>query len=143
MPFRTLTFALEFALAAIEQEWLASNKGVTLSKLRETLEQVMADNPKHWQKHYHGNDDALRYARKYSYSDRSRYYWPHPDLASALRQLVENLTANPAPLTLLSQFMPRQYDAVRSGLIRNAPVDLIRNKIMEVTADYSYACGPT
>jgi len=139
-----LTFAFReavFALAVIESEWLSGRKSIRLSKIREVLDKAMLDNPKHWKKYYSGNELEKLYARKYSYSDRSRYYWPVQDVESALKCLIENLTVNPVPLTLLSQYLPLQYQAIRSGRISNEPVELIRNKIMEITSVYSYACG--
>ena len=140
-----LTFALRevvFALAAMEEERLGSKTGVNLSGIIETIENVMVENPKHWQKHYHGSDQELRYARKYSYSDRVRYYWPHPQIRKALNLLLENLSQQPVPLTLLSQYMPRQYHNVRAEKISNSPAELIRDKIMEVIWCYAYACTP-
>ncbi len=140
-----LTFALReavFALAAMEKEWLGNKGGVNLSGLVETIESAMVKNPKHWQKHYHGSDEELRYCRKYSYSDRVRYYWPEPQIQKALNLLFENLSQRPVPLTLLSQYMPGQYHNVRAEKIANNPVELIRDKIMEVISCYAYACNP-
>ena len=139
-----LTFAFReaaFALAAIEQEWLSSRKDISLSGLREALEKAMLDNPKHWKCYYQGDEHALRIARKYSYSDRARYYWPQPAVAMALKQLIANLTAHPAPASLLNQYLPRQCEAVRSGELGNQPTELIRHKILEVIEHYAYACG--
>lgn len=139
-----LTFAFReavFALAAIEQEWLSSRKNTSLSGLREALEKAMLDNPAHWKSYYHGDENALRIARKYSYSDRSRYYWPQPTVAAALQRLIENLTAHPAPTSLLSQFFPSQWETVRVGALPNDPKAMIRHKILEVINQYAYACG--
>jgi len=47
----------------------------SLSSVTDTLEAAMQENPSHWKNYHHGNEAALRIARKYSYSDRSRYYW--------------------------------------------------------------------
>ena len=139
-----LTFALReavFALAQIETQLLA-NTGITLSDICQTIESVMLEEPKYWQKHYHGTDIELRYARKYSYSDRLRYYWPFPQIQNALNRLIDNLSRQPIPLTLLSQYMPTQYHNIRAGQIPGMPVELIRDKIMEVTSAYAYACNP-
>jgi D-tagatose-1,6-bisphosphate aldolase subunit GatZ/KbaZ len=139
-----LTFAFReavFALAEIEREWLGERKGKSLSQIRETLEAVMIRDAVHWRKYYAGDEAQLRFARKYSYSDRSRYYWPEPEVQAALGRLRQNLTQDPAPLTLLSQYMPLQYAAVRSGQARNLPDDLIRQKILEVVDIYSAAVG--
>jgi D-tagatose-1,6-bisphosphate aldolase subunit GatZ/KbaZ len=138
-----LTFAFReavFALSGMEEEYLSGLRGITHSNLPAVLEQVMCDNPKHWKRHYHGNERDKAYARKYSYSDRSRYYWPNASLQEALNRLVANLTQEPPPGTLLSQFLPHQYVALRDGTISNRPEDLIRHRIMEVTSDYAYAC---
>ncbi len=139
-----LTFAFReavFALAQIEKEWLSGRRGKQLSLVPEALQKAMLENASHWKKHYHGDESYLRYAGKYSYSDRCRYYWPQPDVQQALSRLLSNLCQNPVPLTLLSQCLPVQYRAVREGRISNTPVDLIHNKIMEVIECYAYACG--
>jgi D-tagatose-1,6-bisphosphate aldolase subunit GatZ/KbaZ len=138
-----LTYALReaiFALADMERHWLSHNASITLSRLPEVLEEVMLENQNYWKPYYHGDDAYLRFARKFSYSDRARYYWPQPKLHAAVNRLVDNLTANPVPLTLLSQYLPRQYDAVRAGQLRNHPRSLIHSKIMEVTGYYAAAC---
>jgi D-tagatose-1,6-bisphosphate aldolase subunit GatZ/KbaZ len=139
-----LTFAFReavFALEAIEREWLATSKRNSLSCLQAAVEQAMLENSAYWKGYYRGDEHALRLARKYSYSDRVRYYWPHPAVATALRKLVDNLTGNAAPDSLLSQFLPHQAEAVRRGELRNRPVDLIRHKILEVLNQYAFACG--
>ena len=139
-----LTFALReavFALAEMEREWLSKRKGVSLSCVREVLEKAMLDNPAFWKNYYRGNEASLHFARKYSYSDRSRYYWPRPEVADALGKLLKNLSENPLPLTLLSQYMPTQYQAVREDRITCTPQELIRDKILEVIDVYACACG--
>lgn len=141
-----VTFAFReavFALAMMEDELLAANQTVQRSGIIEMLERTMLAHPGHWRKHYHGNESQRRYARKYSYSDRSRYYWPYPDVNASLERLFRNLEQVSIPLTLLSQFMPAQYWAVREGRIPATPRALVHAKIMEVTADYAYACGLT
>jgi len=137
-----LTFAFReavFALSFMEDEWLSGKKSVSLSQIREVLDKVMQNNPIYWRQYYRGDDAAISFARKYSYSDRIRYYWPDPDVEKALSVMIKNLTENPVPLTLLSQHMPEQYNGVREGRILNNPVELIHDKIMEVTRIYSYA----
>lgn len=139
-----LTFAFReavFALEMMELEWLAGKKGVTLSRLRSVLDDKMRAKPVHWQKHYHGDEAYLNFARKYSYSDRSRYYWGEREVDLAVRRLIDNLSHSPVPLTLLSQFMPEQYQAVAGGELANHPVDLIHHKILKVSSAYSVACG--
>jgi D-tagatose-1,6-bisphosphate aldolase subunit GatZ/KbaZ len=137
-----LTFAFReavFALANIEREWLATRKGVALSGIVEALDRAMIAHPKYWQHHYHGDSGNQAFARKYSFSDRVRYYWPVPEVGVALNRLIANLTGHPAPLTLLSQFMPAQYRAIRTGQIANRPKEIIYHKIMQITEIYSSA----
>ncbi len=139
-----LTFAFReavFALAAMEKEWLRGSAGVSLSGLPEILETAMLENPVHWKNYYHGDENALRIARKYSYSDRARYYWPEAQVSAALERLLHNLNANPAPPSLLSQYLARQAEAVRTKEIPNQAAVLARHKILEVLNQYAYACG--
>lgn len=137
-----LTFAFReavFALAHIEREWLAG-KGVVLSNLVETAEQVMLAEPKDWQKYYPGTPIEQAFARKYSRSDRIRYYWPRPDLQTALQRLFANLSNCPAPLSLLSQYLPAQYARVRQGMLENTPQALVQDRIRNVLREYDWAC---
>jgi D-tagatose-1,6-bisphosphate aldolase subunit GatZ/KbaZ len=139
-----LTFAFResvFALASIEEEWLSTRKGIAPSRVRETLDRAMLENPSHWQSYYHGDAAALRFSRKFSYSDRSRYYWPVPAVADAFRVLIDNLTVHPPPVSLISQFLPGQASAVREGALQNHPEALIRGRILEVLDGYAFACG--
>jgi D-tagatose-1,6-bisphosphate aldolase subunit GatZ/KbaZ len=139
-----LTFAFReavFALDRMEKEWLSSRKSETMSDVRAILEKAMMDHPEHWIKYYHGDDAYLHFAREFSYSDRSRYYWPQPEVQAALAHLLDNLTRNPVPSSLLSQYLPRQYQAVRNGQISLSPVELIHHKILEVIDIYASACG--
>jgi D-tagatose-1,6-bisphosphate aldolase subunit GatZ/KbaZ len=139
-----LTFAFReavFALAAVEKELLSAKAGVTLSGLPEVLDRAMVDDPTHWKSYYSGDENALRISRKYSYSDRARYYWPQAAVSTALQQLLHNLTENPVPASVLSQYLPTQAEAVRAGEISEQPAVLIRHKILEVLNQYAYACG--
>ncbi|GIV76922.1 MAG: D-tagatose-1,6-bisphosphate aldolase subunit KbaZ [Litorilinea sp.] len=139
-----LTFAFReavFALAAVEEEWLAGQAGVVLSRLREELEAAMLQDPTHWRGYYRGDERHQRLARRYSYSDRVRYYWPRPSVQAALERLLHNLEAAPPPLTLLSQYLPVQYWRVREGLLEPTPRSLIVDKIIQVLNDYTWACG--
>ena len=71
-----LTFAMRealFALAHIEEE-LLYGRDVKTSNLIETLDKAMLNDDKYWKKHYQGTDLEIRLKRKYSFSDRCRYY---------------------------------------------------------------------
>jgi D-tagatose-1,6-bisphosphate aldolase subunit GatZ/KbaZ len=139
-----LTFAFReavFALDAMERELLGGKKSARLARVGAVLERAMRADPSHWQKYYHGSAAEQAYARKYSFSDRSRYYWPQPAVRSALDRLLANLGSVTIPLTLVSQYLPRQYAAIREGRLACSPQALIRAKVTEITAKYAWACG--
>jgi D-tagatose-1,6-bisphosphate aldolase subunit GatZ/KbaZ len=133
-----LTFAFReavFALAAIEKEWLGE------SHLIDIIEAAMQADPGYWQGYYRGDERQLAFARKYSLSDRIRYYWARPEMQAALDELITRLENSPPPLALISQHLPAQYWDIREGRLRNEPRQLIRAKIREITAQYAWACG--
>lgn len=139
-----LTFAARealYALEAIERELLGHRRGMTLSHLRATLQRVMVEQPDDWRPYYRGDADELRFARDFSFSDRSRYYWPRPEVQAGLERLLRNLAARPIPLALLSQYMPAEYQAVRERKLANHPLEMIRHRIIDVMDDYADACG--
>ena len=76
---------------------------------------------------------------KYSFSDRIRYYWNNEEVNNSLSHLIHNLSKHKIPLTLLSQFLPKQYYAVRENEINNNPNEIIYHKINEVLEIYNYA----
>ncbi len=137
-----LTFAFReavFALANIENELIHDSH--LRSNLIQVLEKVMQRSPEHWSKYYHGNEAEKQFARKYSFSDRARYYWSDPDLQEALKLLFDNLGNKPLPLALISQFSAQQYEKIRTGEIKNDPQGLIRDRIGLVLENYEIACG--
>ncbi len=139
-----LTFAYReavFALEAVEKEWLGAARRTSLSGVTDALEAAMQENPSHWKNYHHGDEAAQRIARKYSYSDRSRYYWSVAKVRATVERLIQTLDEHPAPVSLLSQFLPNQAAQIRAGELANRPRDLIRSKICEVTSVYSFACG--
>ncbi len=140
-----LTFALRealFALNHIENELLKTRSGIELSNFIEVLDDVMVNNPENWIKHYHGNDEKLRLARKYSFSDRCRYYLPLPEVRQAIDRLIRNLKAVDIPLSLISQYMPVQYDKIRSGLLGKDPESLAKDRVVNCIEQYLYATKP-
>jgi D-tagatose-1,6-bisphosphate aldolase subunit GatZ/KbaZ len=111
--------------------------------LVEILEAAMLRNPVHWRGHYHGDEQQQAHARKFSLSDRARYYWPVPSVRAALETLLNNLHQAPIPLTLLQQVLPRQYDRIREGKLESTPEALITDQIRMVLHGYDLACGIT
>ena len=140
-PWLTFTYreAL-FALESMEIEIMgAGNDG--LSRLRDTMDRVMLQDPKHWKKYYSGTESQQLFKRKYSFSDRSRYYWPDESINSAKNKLIDNLRKNKIPLSLISQFMPYQFYEVLDGKLANDPMELVLNYIRLISGIYSRACG--
>lgn len=136
-----LTFAMReamFALENIEKELLFGTN-TEPSKFAETLDAEMLKNDRNWRKHYQGTELELRLKRKYSFSDRCRYYMPVPEVENAAERLLSNLRTTGIPLNLLSQFMPIQYTKVREGLLENEPEALIEDRITNTIDEYLYA----
>ncbi len=135
-----LTFAAReglYALSFIEDEACKAN-GKTPSNFREVLDAEMLKNDKHWKKHYHGTDAEIALKRKYSFSDRSRYYYTTDAVKAAIDTLLDNLKDG-CPLNLLSQFMPIQYTKVREGVLKNDPKELVLDRIGNTIDEYLYA----
>lgn len=140
----SLTFALRealFALSSIEKE-LFYDSPELCSNLVDVVEKAMLDNPKNWEKYYQGDEKENRLARRYSFLDRSRYYWNLPEVETAVNKLITNLESKEIPLTLISQFMPAQYQKIRNGLLRKDPISLIKDRIASVLDDYYFATHP-
>ena len=132
-----LTFAMRealFALAYAERELMGDNG----SHFMEILDEAMLEEPKYWKKHYVGTEKEIALKRKFSFSDRCRYYMPEKKVADARDVMIHNLKDG-VPLNLLSQFMPRQYTKVREGLLENKPEALIIDHICDTINDYLYA----
>lgn len=138
-----LTFAVRealFALNQIEME-ICKYDNRPLSRFKEIIDMIMLENPKDWNTHYHGSEKEMKLARKYSMSDRSRYYYLYPEVDEAINRLIENLKIKKIPLTLLSQYLPLQYYKVRTKKIKNTPEELIIDCIIQVLSGYNYACN--
>ncbi len=136
-----LTFAFReavFALAMIENEMFPRGQ---CSQLIETLDQAMLRKPIHWEKYYHGSTEEQAYARKYSLSDRARYYWPEPKVQAALTKLLQNLEGKPIPLSLIGQYLPEFYPLVRTGKVENSAANIIIGRINRRLDDYSFAAS--
>ena len=138
-----LTFAYReaiFALSNIERELAGRKREVSLSQVREALELEMLRNPAYWRSYYRGNDDAMRLSRAFSFSDRCRYYWPQPSVQEEVQRLLHNLERFSCPLTLLSQYLPIEYDAIRAGALKNEAAAVIGHHIRRVLRFYAAAC---
>ena len=138
-----LTFAMRealFALAAIEDELVAEEER---SGLVSVVDRRMREEPEYWEGYYPGGPEAQRLLRRYSYSDRIRYYWSHPDVERARQRLFSNLADREIPQTLLSQYLPLQYERVRQDRLGCAPDALVFDRVRDTLEDYTAACNQT
>jgi len=136
-----LTFAMReavFALGRIEEEWIPDWK---CSKIRSVIDRAMMEKPEYWKPYYRGDEVRLKVARAFSFSDRIRYYWLDNEVSASLTRLIQNLSKSPPPLPLIAQYLPRQAEAIRKGVLDNDPRGLIRHRIQESLARYASACG--
>lgn len=136
------TYALRetlWALAAIAHELPG---GAEQEDLRTTAIEVMRSDPRHWRSYYHDVEREML-DLQFSLSDRIRYYWPHPRIKQAYELLLARLRGVSLPLTLLSQFMPQQYEAVRAGRLQANVDELLHEGIAAALRPYMRACGVT
>ena len=137
-----LTFALReglFALAMMEEALLPQHPELTPSNYIETMDSVMLENDGSWRKYYHGSPERQAFKRKYSYSDRCRYYLPDQRIGAAEKRLLENLDTMGIPLSLLSQYMPIQYTLVREGRLSCRAEALLTSRIENCIDEYLFA----
>ena len=127
-----LTFAFReavFALAMMENELIAKEQR---SNIIQVLDDVMTKHPAYWKKYYHGTEAKLAFKRKFSLSDRVRYYWVQPEVQMALKQLMINLGDSALPNALLRQYIGK------TGLSAD---QVMAYKVGNVLEDYFVSCG--
>lgn len=135
-----LTFAYReaiFALAMMENELVRSSER---SNLITVMDEVMLQHPDDWQRYYPGTPEEQAFKRKFSLSDRIRYYWVRPEVQAALDRLMTNLSGLKLPLSLLSQFAPQEMSALieRDALL--TPQNIISARVAHVLNRYWHAC---
>jgi D-tagatose-1,6-bisphosphate aldolase subunit GatZ/KbaZ len=135
-----VTFALRemlWALVEIEDEL-----GVAPPEsLKHVVHAAMQRDPRYW-KAYYTDRTSQDFDLQYSLSDRIRYYWNVAEVQKASEALIANLSTRRIPLTLLSQYLPKQYAAIRAGSLRNDPRELVLDGVAQVLRDYVNACHP-
>ena len=135
-----LTFAVReaiFALSMIEDELIEEKEN--RSNFREVLEQVMLEDDSNWKKHYKGEELEKRLLRKYSFSDRCRYYFSIPVVEQAIIKLFDNLDNTGIPMHLLHQYMPLQYVHVRDNKVNAEAKELVKDSVRFIVENYNYA----
>jgi D-tagatose-1,6-bisphosphate aldolase subunit GatZ/KbaZ len=123
----SLTFAFReavFALALMENELFPSQER---SNIISVLDQVMMARSDDWIKYYHGSAAEQAFKRKYSQSDRIRYYWTHPAVQMAFYKMLRALNQKPLPPALLKQYVPEVYTMVsKTGTITPEEILLLK-----------------
>ena len=135
-----LTFAVRealFALSYMERELIDDDS--KRAHFIEILERVMVENPADWQKYYKRDKKSQYLSRKYSYSDRCRYYFCNSEVNAAIEKLFSNLESIDIPMGMLKQFMPFQYIRVRDGRVSKSARELVKDNVVMIVEDYNYA----
>lgn len=135
-----LTFAMRealFALAYMEDELIQQPE--KRSNFIRVLDDVMRRNPQNWEKYYHGPAFEQFIDRKYSFSDRCRYYFMFEEIERSIEKLFDNLRSVEIPMGMLHQYMPLQYIKVRDRNLRLDPKELVKDSVVSLVEDYNYA----
>jgi D-tagatose-1,6-bisphosphate aldolase subunit GatZ/KbaZ len=136
-----LTFALREALYGLDHIAAILDPAFSRHGLMTSMEELMLQEPGNWQRYYHGDDPEQRLQRHFSYSDRIRYYWPHPRALQAINRLLSFFEGRTIPETLVSQYLAAVYPAVAEGRISCRAHDLLTASVCRVLDIYSVACG--
>ena len=132
-----VTFALREALWGLA-DIQAELDGTASGSLQEVALAAMRRDPRYWSAYY-ADSATLRLDLQYSLSDRIRYYWGVPQVRAACDALVMDLRSRGMPLTLLSQYLPRQFVAIRDGRIANDPHEILLDAVRGVLDGYARA----
>ncbi|GBQ13200.1 D-tagatose-bisphosphate aldolase, class II, non-catalytic subunit [Swaminathania salitolerans] len=129
-----LTFALREALYGLDAIRMFRTPGA--ESLPDTMEAVMLRSPADWRSHYHGTPAEQRVLRHFSYSDRIRYYWPAPEARKAVDALLSDSGGATIPETMLSQYLPRFLERVKSGVLKAEPREILIQSVRDVLERY-------
>jgi D-tagatose-1,6-bisphosphate aldolase subunit GatZ/KbaZ len=135
-----VTFALREMLWALADIALEMDLMMHQS-LKDAVLDAMRRDSKHW-KAYYLDAGREHLDLQYSLSDRIRYYWATPEVSRACAQLLHELTSAGLPLTLVSQYLPIQYAAIRDGRLMNDPRQIVLDGVSQVLRQYANACNP-
>ncbi|NLJ70752.1 MAG: class II D-tagatose-bisphosphate aldolase, non-catalytic subunit [Clostridiaceae bacterium] len=136
-----LTFAIRaglFALSAVEQELICPAK---CSNFKQVLIDLMDSKPDNWKKYYFGDSKDIEIKKKYSYSDRVRYYLSDASVTEAINKLFNNLDNTIIPLGLLHQYMPEQYYKVKNHELELKSEALVMDFVNPFIEEYFFAAG--
>lgn len=135
-----LTYALReglFSLSLMEKELIKNDS--KRANFIEFLDKVMIDNPKDWEKYYKGNELEKELQRKYSFSDRSRYYLTRKDVNECIEKLLRNIDSCSPPPCIINQFFPNSFSRMRNEKFLNTGKNFLKLNINNILSDYEYA----
>lgn len=136
-----LTFSLRealFNLCLIEHELIHDEQ--KRSKFRRTLLSAMNNNPKYWEKYYHGSTKELAIQSKFSYLDRSRYYLYENSVEKSIMTLIQNIDSIEIPAGVLHQYCPMQYYRLYSKGLPYDAKSILFDYISIQLEEYDFAC---
>lgn len=136
-----LTFALREALYALDHVAVALLRVPEPETLRAVMERVMLEQPAHWTGYCGGAPEEQRLLRHFGYSDRVRYYWPHPDVAAAVARLFERLSRRAIPEPLVHQYLGWLHPEVGERGFAATPAELAIAAVQRVLRQYREACA--
>lgn len=125
-----------FALSYIEDELIPNDKK---SNFIQVLEEEMLNDKSKWENHYHGDDRYKRIMRKYSFSDRSRYYISHKSVMASMDKLINNLENVDIPLSMIHQYLPNQAKKIIAKELNLDVYSILKDCIKEIVKDYNVA----
>lgn len=134
-----VTYALRealFSLSLIEKELIEES---AWANFIDVLEESMLKDPKDWEKYYIGSEIEKKLARKYSFSDRSRYYFAQEKINVSINKLFRNIDSQDIPLGMIKQYLPKCYSKIRTGNLSKNAENLVKSNIKDVVKDYDYA----
>lgn len=135
-----LTFALREALWGLSDIATELDIAPQIS-LKDVVLDAMTREPKYW-KSYYTDAERRQFDLQFSLSDRVRYYWSMPEVMQACTRLLKDLAAVRIPLSLISQYLPLQYAAIRDGRLQSNPRELVLEGVANVLRHYAGACNP-
>ncbi len=127
-----------FLLSYIEAELIPADNCADFPAV---LERAMLENSDNWKNHYHGDERELALARRYSYSDRARYYLTDRSVKTAIDKLLDNFKGREIPMNVLHQFLPTSYQKVIRGELENNAIEIVYDAVLEMALDYEFACN--
>lgn len=134
-----LTFALRETLYGLDAIAVELGLLAPEERVRTAMETLMLARPADWAAHYHGTPERQRVQLHFSYSDRIRYFWPHPQAQAAVGRLLSTLEGRPIPETLISQYLGAIYPKVVTRHVDPSARSLLIAGIQHALREYNFA----